>query len=121
MAEQTQVQQVTTKDPKKAEVGKRLAESNRSKREERARLAKAQCESKLTYYGTGAIVAIGALDILGHYMYQLKKAPRRTPVHQINETSVHQPKETPAHKFEMKQAIKWIRKVSLMTYTKQRL
>ena len=52
MAEQTQVQQVSTKDPKKVEQGKRLSESNHRKREERERLAKAQSESKLgQYYG----------------------------------------------------------------------
>ena len=44
MAEQTQLQQVTMKDLKKVEVGKRLASSQ--------------------YYGIGAIVAIGALGNL---------------------------------------------------------
>ena len=70
MAEQTQLQQVMMKDPKKVEVGKRLAEYNSRKREE---LAKAQkSEPKLTlsqYYGAGAIVAIGMLGILGYYIY----------------------------------------------------
>ena len=44
MAEQTQIQQVTTKDPKKKKVeqGKKLAEHNRRKREELAQLAKAR-------------------------------------------------------------------------------
>ena len=59
MSEQTQVQQVTTNDPKKVEGGKRLTEWNRRKREERAQLAEAQSEPKLTYYGAGAIVAMG--------------------------------------------------------------
>ena len=50
MAEQTQVQQqVTMKDPKKVEVGKRLAEFNHRKREELAQPAKTQSEPKLTY------------------------------------------------------------------------
>ena len=44
MAEQTQLQQVTMKDLKKVEAGKRLASSQ--------------------YYGIGAIVAIGALGNL---------------------------------------------------------
>ena len=65
MAEQNQLQQVMMKDPKKVEVGKRLVEYNCRKREE---LAKAQkSKPKLTlnqYYGTGAIIAIGALGIL---------------------------------------------------------
>ena len=38
MAEQTQVQQVTTKDPKEFNAGKRLAEWNHRKREERVQL-----------------------------------------------------------------------------------
>ena len=51
-------EQVTTKDPKKVEMGKRLAEYNRRKREEHAQLTKARSESKLSqYYSVGAIVA----------------------------------------------------------------
>ena len=42
MAEQTQLQQVTTKDPKKVEARKKLAESNRRKREENVQMARAQ-------------------------------------------------------------------------------
>ena len=45
-----QVQQVTMKDPKKVKAGTRLAESNKRKRQECVRLAKAQSESNLTYY-----------------------------------------------------------------------
>ena len=63
MAEQTQIQQITTKDPKKVKQGKKLAEHNRRKREKRERLAKAQSESNITYYGAGAIVAIRVLGI----------------------------------------------------------
>ena len=47
MAEQ--VQQATTKDPKKVEAGKTLAESNRGKREELK--AQRERETNLTYYG----------------------------------------------------------------------
>ena len=57
MAEQ--IQQVTTKDPKKVEAGERLAEWNHRKKEENVHLAKAQSESNITYYGAGAIVAFG--------------------------------------------------------------
>ena len=46
MAEQTQSQQVTTKDPKKVEVGKRLAEYNHRMREGSAQMAKAHSEPK---------------------------------------------------------------------------
>ena len=56
MAGQTQIQQVTTKDPKKVEQVKRLAESNHRKREELK--AQRERETKLTYYGAGAVVAI---------------------------------------------------------------
>ena len=79
-------QQVTTKDLKKVEAGKRLAEYSHREREERP-------EPKLTYYGAGAVVATGALGVLGYYVYQSKRTP--------NETMVNRPKETPAHKFEM--------------------
>ena len=49
MAEQTQVQQqVTMKDPKKVKAGKRLVLWSCRKREERAQLAEAQSDPKLT-------------------------------------------------------------------------
>ena len=101
MAEQTQVQQVITKDPKKVEAGNRLAEYNRMKREERAQLAKAQSKSNITYYGAGAVVAIGVLDVISYNVYQ-SKTPKETPVHQSKETPVCQRMETPANKFDMK-------------------
>ena len=61
MAEQ--VQQVTMKDPKKVEQDKRLAEHNRRKREELAEMKaqKSENETNITYYGAGAIIAIGVL------------------------------------------------------------
>ena len=71
------------KDPKKVEVGKRLAEYEHRKRKECAQLAKAQ--SELTCYGAGGIVATGALGILGYHIYQSKKTSKETPFHQINE------------------------------------
>ena len=50
MAEQ--LQQVTTKDPKKVEQGKRLAKHNRNRREELAQLKaqKSENETNLTYF-----------------------------------------------------------------------
>ena len=101
MAEQTQIQQVTMKGPKKVKAGKTLAEWNHRKRAEHAQSNKAQNESKVTYYGAGAFVAIGALFILRYYIYQLKKDPKETQVHQTIEAPVYQPKKTPAHNFEM--------------------
>ena len=79
MAEQTQIQQVTMKDPKRAEAAKRLTEWNRRKREEHAHLAKAQSDPKLTYYDVGVVIAIGALGVFGYYAYQSKKTPKETP------------------------------------------
>ena len=87
------------KQLKKVKEGKRLAEWNHRKKGENAQLAKAQSEPKLSqYYGTGAIVAIGALGILHYCIYQYKKTAKETLVLQTNETAVHQPKD---HKFEM--------------------
>ena len=87
-------QQVTTKDPKKVEVGKRLAEYNRKKREE-LKAQKSQEEPMLTSstcYGIGAVLAVGVIGCLGYYLYQAKAnnvAPPQQPLPQ-------QP-----HKFEM--------------------
>ena len=67
-----QVQRVTTKNPKKVEAGKRLAESNRKKRE-----AKKQAKLEVSgnwrpanqYYGIGAVIALGVIGGLGYYFY----------------------------------------------------
>ena len=65
MAEQ--VQQVTTKDPKKAQQGKRLADHNRRKREQ-MKAQKSESETKLTCYGTGPVIAIRVLGVIGYYV-----------------------------------------------------
>ena len=57
-------QRVTTKNPKKVEVGRRLAAHNHKKREERR---------KKQYYGIGAILALAVICGLGYYIYQSKK------------------------------------------------
>ena len=91
MAEENQVQQVTkeplqvtkepqlvtTKNPKKVEVGKRLAEHNRKKREVRKREEQAQLEKSGVnqYYDIGAVIALGVIGGLGYYIYQSKKGP----------------------------------------------
>ena len=80
-----QVQQVTTKDPKKIKSGKRLAEHNHRKREQ-MKAQKSESETNLTFYGAGAIVATEALGIIGYYIYQSKN-----PVNQPKETPVQQP------------------------------
>ena len=63
--EPKEVQQVTTKDPKKVEAVKRLAEYNRKKREE----LKAQKSEVSQYYGTGAVLAVGVIGGLSYYIY----------------------------------------------------
>ena len=54
-------QQVTTKNPNKVKAGKRLAEYNHRKREEK----KAQGGVN-QYYGIGAVIALGVIGGLGY-------------------------------------------------------
>ena len=53
-----QVQRVTTKNPKKVEAGKRLAESNHIKREAKKQV-KLEVIRVNQYYGNGAVLAPG--------------------------------------------------------------
>ena len=101
MAEENQIQQVTTKDPKKVEVGKRLAEYNCRKREElKAQRSKSkQVEPMLTLsqcYGIGAVLAVGVIGGFGYYIYQAKKG-------EVNAVNNVVPSQQPpkANKFEM--------------------
>ena len=91
MAEENQVQQVTkeqeqvmkepqrvtTKNPKKVEAGKRLAEHNRKKQEEQVQLEKATrwgfTSGVNQYYGIGVVIALGVIGGLGYYIYLSKK------------------------------------------------
>ena len=67
-------QRVTTKNPKKVEAGKRLAESNRMKRELKKReQAKLEASRVNQYYGIGAVLALGVTGGLGYYIYRTKK------------------------------------------------
>ena len=67
-------QRVTTKNPKKVETGKRLAESNRKKREVKKReQAKLESSRVNQYYGIRAIIALGVIGGLGYYIYRTKK------------------------------------------------
>ena len=66
--EAAQVQRVTTKNPKKIEVGKRLAESNRKKREAKKQ-AKLEVIRVNQYYGIGAVIVLGVIGGLGYYIY----------------------------------------------------
>ena len=65
-------QRVTTKNPKKVEAGKRLAESNRKKREAKKQ-SKLEKSGVNQYYGIGAVLALGVIGGLGYYMYWSKK------------------------------------------------
>ena len=100
MAEQIQAQQVTMKDLKKVEVGKRLAEYNRKKREELnvQKSGSKQVEPMLTLsqYSIGAVLAVGVIGGLGYYLYQAKKG-------EVNAVPPQQPSHPcpKANKFEM--------------------
>ena len=76
MKEPQQVQQepqrVTTKDPKKVEVGKRLAAITPKKREAKKR-EEAQNGGMNQYYGIGAVIAVGVIGGLGYYIYRTKQ------------------------------------------------
>ena len=64
-------QQVTTKNLKKVEAGKRLAEHNCRRREEKKREEVQKGEVVNQYYGIGAVIAVGVIG--GFYIYQTKR------------------------------------------------
>ena len=66
-----QVQRVTMKNPKKVEAGKRLAESNRKKREAKKQV-KLEANRVNQYYGIGAVLVLGVIGGLGNYICQTK-------------------------------------------------
>ena len=95
--EAVQVQRVTTKNPKKVEAGKRLAESNRKKSEAKKQ-AKLEASGINQYYGIGAVLALGVIGSLGYYIYQTRKGEQPSNPQQNN------PKPHPqlqTNKFEM--------------------
>ena len=87
------------KNPKKVEADKRLAESNRKKREAKKREEQAKLEKSGNwrpvnqYYGIGAVLTLGVIGGLGYYIYRTKK------VEQQNNPKPHQQPQT--NKFEM--------------------
>ena len=93
--ETAQVQRVTTKNPKKVEAGKRLAESNHKKREAKKREEQMKLEKSRVnqYYGIGAVIALGVIGGLGYYIYRSKK------VEQPQQNKPHPQPQT--NKFEM--------------------
>ena len=105
---QEEPQQVTTKNPKKVETGKRLAAHNRRKREEKEAQSKAQALSRVNqYHGIGAVIAVGVIGGLGYYIYQAKKGAASGEVNTIpNSPTPRYPRNQPSprpqtNKFEM--------------------
>ena len=90
-------QRVTTKNTKKVEAGKRLAESNRKKREAKKREEQVKLEASGVnqYYGIGAVSALGVIRGLGYYIYRTKKVEQP----QQNNPKPHPQPQT--NKFEM--------------------
>ena len=96
-------QRVTTKNLKKVEADKRLAEHNRRRREEQ-RKEQAKLEKTASgvnqYYGIGAVIALGVIGGLGYYIYQTKKGEVQ-PQTQPNNLKPHPQVQPQTNKFEM--------------------
>ena len=91
-------QRVTTKNPKKVEAGKRLAESNRKKRKAKKReQGKLEASGVNQYYGIGAVIALGVIGGLGYYIYRTKKEEQPKQ----NNTKPHPQTQPQTNKFEM--------------------
>ena len=95
--EAAQVQRVTTKNPKKVEAGKRLAESNHKKREAKKREEQSKLEKSGVnqYYGIGAVSALRVIGGLGYYIYRSKKGE------QPEQNKPHPQVQPQTNKFEM--------------------
>ena len=89
-------QRVTTKNPRKVEAGKRLAESNRKKREVKKQ-TKLQASGVNQCYGIGAVLALGVIGGLGYYSYRTKKVEQP----QQNNPKPHPQTQPQTNKFEM--------------------
>ena len=105
--ESEQPTQVTTKDPKKVEQGKKLAEYNRKKKEELKEQKKNEQESENSAvtsnqcYGIGAIVVGGAIIIIGYQVWKSKKKGVESFTHNpVIHLTTQQPQNQPK-KFEM--------------------
>ena len=90
---QQQVQQVTTKNPKKVEAGKRLAAHNRRIKE--GKKMKSEATSGVSqYYGIGAVTAVGVIGGLGYYIYRTKKGEASGEVKDVS--IPHNPTQQPS-------------------------
>ena len=94
VTKEPQVQRVTTKNPKKVEAGKKLAESNRKKKEAKKQV-KLEASGVNQYYGIGAVLALGVIGGLGYYIYQAKKGE------QPQQNKPHPQTQPQTNKFEM--------------------
>ena len=94
-------QRLTTKDPKKVEVGKRLAAINHKKREAKKREEQPQLEKTgVNQYGIRAVIALGVIGGLGYYIYRSKKGGQGEE--QPSNPQQNNPKPHPQNnKFEM--------------------
>ena len=98
-------------DPKKVEVGKRLAAINCKKREAKKREEQAQLEKTTgrgfasgvnQYYGIGAILAVAVIGGLGNCIYQSKKGKEVQDVLMPRNPTISQPLPRPqTNKSEM--------------------
>ena len=92
------MQRVTTKNPKKVEAGKRLAESNHKKREAKKKeQAKLDASRVNQYYGIGVVLALGVTGGLGYYIYRSKKVEQSKQ----NNPKPHPQTQAQTNKFEM--------------------
>ena len=87
-------QRVTTKNPEKVEAGKRLAESNRKKREEKKQ-AKLEASRVNQYYGIGTVIALEVIGGLEYHIYRSKKGEQQ------NNPKPHPQTQPQTNKFEM--------------------
>ena len=99
-----ELQQVTTKNLKKVEAGKRLAAHNRKKREEQKK-EQAKLEKTASrvnqYYGIRAVIALGVIGGLGYYIYQTKKGEQLSSNPQQNNPKPHPQVQPQTNKSEM--------------------
>ena len=80
------------------EAGKRLAESNRKKREAKKReQAKLEASGVNQYYGIGTVIALGVIGGLGYYIYRTKKGEQPKQ----NNPKQHSHTQPQTNKFEM--------------------
>ena len=100
---QQEPQQVTTKNPKKVEAGKRLAAHNHRKRRRRRKRRREKKREEVEkggvsqYYSIGAVQAVGVIGGLCYYIYRTKKGEVNMP---HNPTVSQQPCPQ-TNKFEM--------------------